>query len=191
MSASSLKATLERLGLRQTELAKLIDVSPRTVSLWATGGAPLPGPVEAYLRVIEMLTPQQRREELRRVQGREKMFDEGLYSLRYAGRDGELTSADDALAVLRNGKILGSDRYGGLFTGSYEFDPANETNNMHVRLQIPPDGVLVNGFDAGPEGATIDIVGAFERAAPVSTTTVDIGGRPIDLHLTYLGAIPN
>ena len=119
------------------------------------------------------------------------MLDEGLYRLTYAGHDSSEATSDDALAVLRNGKILGSDRWGGLFTGSYEFDPSVETNKLHVRLQVPPDGILVNGFEAGPYGATVDVFGDFERAAPVSRTTVEIAGRPIELQLTYLGGLPN
>lgn len=118
------------------------------------------------------------------------MFDEGLYALRYGTGDGEPVP-EDALAVLRNGKILGSDRWGGLFSGSYEFDPTDETNHMHVRLQVPPDGVLINGFEAGPDGATIDIVGEFARAAPIAKASVDIAGRPVEIQLTYLGALPH
>ncbi len=191
MSEQSLKSTLERLGLRQTEFARLIEVSPRTVSVWATGDARLPGPVAAYLRVLNMLSPSERAEEFKRLKGRDKMFDEGLYRLNYAGHDNAEATSDDALAVLRNGKILGSDRWGGLFTGSYEFDASVETNKLHVRLQVPPGGILVNGFAAGPDGATVDIVGDFERAAPVSKTTVEIAGKPIELQLTYLGGLPN
>ncbi len=68
----SLKESLERLGLKQSEFARLIEMSPRTVSLWATGESPLPGPVTAYLRVLQLLPADVRAEEIRRVQGRYK-----------------------------------------------------------------------------------------------------------------------
>jgi transcriptional regulator with XRE-family HTH domain len=192
MSGSSLKETLERLGLRQTELAKLIDVSPRTVSLWATGDTSLPGPVAAYLRVLQLLTPEALRSELGRLKERASMFDEGIYSLEYrvAAADPSETLGT-ALAVLRNGKILGSDRWGGVFSGRYEFDTLEAVNKVHVRMQVPPDGELVTGFAAGPAGAILDIVGAFDRAAPVAETTVEVGGRPVDVRLRYLGPLPN
>ena len=89
------------------------------------------------------------------------------------------------------GKILGSDRWGGVFAGSYEYDPVNKTNNVHVRLEMPPDATLVTGFSSGPDGATVDIVAAFERAAPISSTVVEIAGTPIAIELTYLGPLPN
>ena len=189
--SQSLKDILDRLGLKQAELARLLDVSPRTVSLWATGNTTLPGPVAAYLRVLQAAGPEVLAAELRALTGRTKMLDEGLYGLVYRGEDGGLPDGGNALAVLRNGKIFGSDRDGGVFTGSYEFDPVNELNKVHVRMQIPPDGRLVTGYAAGPEGATLDIAGAFERAAPVASISVEAAGRPIEVQLTYLGPLPN
>ena len=119
------------------------------------------------------------------------MFDEGIYSLQYTGHHNGEAETETALAVLRNGKVLGSDHLGGVFSGSYEFDAIRETNKMHVRLRVPPEGMLVTGFSAGPSGATIDIVGSFERAAPVSKAVVQVAGEPIEIQLTYLGALPN
>ncbi|MDX2290376.1 MAG: hypothetical protein NW217_16345 [Hyphomicrobiaceae bacterium] len=188
MQNFGLRDALDRLGLKQADFARLIEVSPRTVSLWATGESALPGPVAAYLRVLVLLPTERLAGELARIKGRKKMFDEGLYSLSYGAQG--LEDRDSALAVLRNGKILGSDRLGGVFSGSYEFDESAEVNRMHVRLQVPPCGTLVTGYAVGPQGAVIDIVGAFERAAPVARTTVDVLGAPVDVQLTYLGALP-
>ncbi len=191
----SLKDVLERLGLKQSEFARLIEMSPRTVSLWATGESPLPGPVAAYLRVLQLLPTEARAEEFRRVQGRSKMIDEGLYNVEYRSPEqfglGPTAASGSALAVLRNGKILGSDRWGAVFMGSYEFDPVSETNAVHLRLHIPPEGELITGFAAGPEGAIIEVAGQFERAAPVSRTVADIAGQPLEVTMTYLGALPN
>lgn len=191
MSASGLRDLLDLLGLKQAELARLIDVSPRTVSLWATGEISLPGPVAAYLRVLQLLPAAALAGELKRIKGRSKMMDEGIYSLEYrtdAGPDHEIGSA---LAALRNGKILGSDCWGGVFMGSYEFDPESERNTVHLRFRVPPDGRLVTGFTAGPDGATVDIVGSFERAAPVTKARAEIAGQPLDVTMTYIGPLPN
>lgn len=193
MSNPSLKETLDRIGLKQIELAQLLDVSPRTVSLWSTGETALPGPVAAYLRVLQLLPLEGRAVELRRIAGRSKMIDEGLYNVEYrssvlSGDDGE---GGSALAVLRSGKILGSDRFGAVFMGSYEFDPVNETNSVHLRLHVPPQGELITGFAAGPEGAIVEIAGQFERAAPVARSIAEVAGHPVEVTMTYLGALPN
>ncbi len=119
------------------------------------------------------------------------MLDEGIYGLSYAGEHMGEVDQGNGLAVLRNGKILGSDRWGGVFAGSYEYDPVSKTNNVHVRLEMPPDATLVTGFSSGPDGAVVDIVAAFERAAPVSSTVVEIAGTPVAIELTYLGPLPN
>jgi hypothetical protein len=93
--------------------------------------------------------------------------------------------------VLRNGRILGSDRWGGVFAGSYEYDAVREINSVHVRMQIPPEGTLVTGFQAGPKGATVDIVGRFDRAAPFASSVVEVAGRPVEIKFSYLGPLPN
>lgn len=191
MAEQSLRDVLDRLGIRQAELARLLDVSARTVSLWATGDTPLPGPVAAYLRLMQQLPTDLLAAELTRLEGRHPMLDEGIYTLDYRGEHMGQLDGDSALAVLRNGKILGSDRFGGVFAGSYEFDATNGRNKVHVRMQVPPGGELVNGFAAGPSGALIDIVAAFERAAPASKALVEVAGRPVEIQLTYLGPLPN
>lgn len=191
MSHLSLKETLERLGLRQSELARLIEVSPRTVSLWATGEIAIPGPAAAYLRVLQLLPADVLARELRRIEGRSRMMDEGLYNVEYRSNACVDQERGSALAALRNGKILGSDRWGGVFMGSYEYDPVTERNSVHLRLSVPPEGRLVTGFSAGPEGATLDVVGSFERAAPITKAQALVAGEPVEVTMTYLGPLPN
>lgn len=190
MATHSLKSILDQLGLKQAELARLLDVSPRTVSLWATGETALPGPVAAYLRVVRS-RPDVLHLELKRLGGREKMLDEGIYGFTYKGEHLGILDGDSALAVLRNGKILGSDRAGAVFAGSYEYDGVNELNKVHVRMQVPPEGELVTGYAAGPDGAVVDIAGNFQRAEPFSKAVIEVAGRPVEITLSYLGPLPN
>ena len=186
-----LKRILERLGLKQLELAKLLEVNPRTVSLWSTGEIALPGPVRAYLRLLQTAGPETFATELARLDRCQSMFEDGLYCLSYASQAGEETASGDALAVLQAGRIVGTDRWGGRFQGCYRFDTATETNHFQMRLAVPPHAELVTGLAGGSEGATVDVETVMDRAAPVSSAVIEIAGQPVHVTLTYLGPVPN
>ena len=118
------------------------------------------------------------------------MLEDGIYRLDYRAQDAREEDGGQALAVLRDGKILGSDPWGGLFTGLYDYDPRDCRNKVRLRFDVPPEGVLVTGFCAGPKGATLDIVGTFEPTAPKMVTVVELSGTPVEVQLTYLGPLP-
>jgi hypothetical protein len=119
------------------------------------------------------------------------MLQDGIYGLHYTAVGDGAADAGKALAVLRGGKILGSDPWGGVFTGSCEFDPAERLSKVRLRFEVPPEGTLITGFSAGPAGATLDIVGAIPRPAPKATTVVEVAGVPLSVQLTYLGPLPS
>src|SRR5688572_32639123 len=115
------------------------------------------------------------------------MLENGIYGLRFAAsHDGEPADGS-GLAVLRDGKVLGSDPLGAVFTGTYEFDEARKLNKVRLRLDVPPDGVLVTGFSAGTTGATLDIAGAFSGSAPDTTAFIQIAGAPVGCRSGILG----
>ena len=132
-------------------------------------------------------------------QGRLQVFDEGLYGLTFRDRHPELPvcgslcsyNDGDALAILRNGSVLGSDQWGGIFSGSYLFDPKTRRTRFRVRIVVPPEGELITGFAAGPDGATLEIFADFEQTLPNSSATVDIAGQPLEIALSFLGPLPN
>ena len=189
---SGLKRILNRLGLKQLEFAKLLDVSPRTVSLWATGEVALPGPVKAYLRMLQFAEPAVKAHEMARLLAPSFVYDDGLYSLSY----GMATPAADpqqsgsAVAMLRAGRVVGSDVGGGKFEGTYQFDSARLKNHFHLWLRMAPAGELVTGAMLDEEGGMVEIVADLDRADPVASTIVDVGGQPLGLTLAYLGPLP-
>jgi len=186
----TLRSTLEHLGLKQNELARLIAVSPRLVSDWAAGEAPIPGPVVAYLRLLERGGKAALAAERTLIDQRSLMLDEGLYDIAIKAVEPGQADRSRATAMLRGGTILGSDPGGAVFSGSYRFDAAAATNRVHLKLSVPPYGELVNGYTAGADGAMLEIVGEFARACPVCTVVVEAGGRPIEVELTHLGPLP-
>jgi transcriptional regulator with XRE-family HTH domain len=185
---ASLKVALDRLGLKQNELARLLGVSARTVSMWATGETPVPGPVLAYLRVLQALPAEALAAELNQLDGRNQMLDEGIYHVVYKG---ETNDEGAATLVLRNGKISGTDIAGGSFDGTYVFDPATGLNTVMLAMRVPPGVELVTGLSSGPFGATVPILANLKRAAPRSTATVNVAGRPVEVQLTFLRPLPN
>lgn len=119
------------------------------------------------------------------------MLDDGVYGLSFESRGGREDSPlrGEGLAVLRDGRVLGSDRHGGVFRGHYRYDAARGEAVVEVRLAIPPNGVLLTGLEAGPDGAFLDVRGRFPLSRPVSTTMVDIGGTTVAVELRFVGPL--
>ncbi|MBA4130017.1 MAG: hypothetical protein C0519_01185 [Hyphomicrobium sp.] len=189
---SGLKRVLDRLGLKQTDFARLLDVSPRTVSLWATGEVTLPGPVKAYLRMLQFADESRRTLEFARLVAKSPAVHDGLYSLRYGPPGVPLNPGEkgDGIALLKAGRIVGSDAGGGKFEGSYRFDSARQTYHFRVWLRVPPEGQLMTGLETGQAGALVEVVADLDRPDPFATTVAHVEGRPLNLTLTYLGPLP-
>lgn len=120
------------------------------------------------------------------------MLEDGLYGLSFESHcaTGPCSSdRGDGLAVLRGGRIVGSDRHGGVFRGRYHYDPACGEAVVEVRLAIPPNGVLLTGLAAGPGGAFIDVAGRFPPPRPVSSATIDLGGATVAVELRFVGPL--
>jgi hypothetical protein len=126
------------------------------------------------------------------------MFDDGVYGLTLRtcySPEGPVSGSSDesgeALAILRNGTILGSDRWGGLFSGTYVLHAPTGKIDVHVWLEVPAEAELITGFSAGPEGAVFEIAAALDWGKPKSSTTVDVHGRPIVIEFAFIGPLPN
>jgi hypothetical protein len=122
------------------------------------------------------------------------MLTDGIYGLTIElsrKRRGKLAPTVEALAVLRDGTILGSDPWGGQFTGTYAVDLESGQDTITIKVEVPPDGELVTGFRAGPNGASFDLVAAFDQAAHSHRTTIEIGGKRVVVSVAFIGSLPN
>ena len=120
------------------------------------------------------------------------MLDDGVYGLTFESGGGAGPASPErgeALAVLRGGRILGSDANGGVFRGCCRYDAARGEAVVEVSLAIPPDGVLLTGLEAGPGGAFLDVSGRFLPPKPVSSAVVDLGGVPVTVQLRFVGPL--
>ena len=120
------------------------------------------------------------------------MLDEGVYDLSImtlASSNGAGADRVEGRAMLRGGRVFGSDPHGGVFTGHYHYDALSGEAVIAVRLAIPPNGVLLTGLEAGPEGLMLDISGRFSPATPVSSAVVEVAGAPMSVELRYVGPL--
>ena len=119
------------------------------------------------------------------------MLSDGIYRIEYCAPFGADEFSDCAMAVLRAGEILGSDKHGGLYLGSYEGEAATGRERIRLRLEIPLGGVLVTGDDHSSAGDFLDIEASFESQAAPYRLVIDVAGRPVAIELVYIGPLPN
>lgn len=119
------------------------------------------------------------------------MLAEGIYRIDYRSRAGYEGGDDCALAILRDGQIMGSDKHGGVFLGQYLPDPEMNRDVVTLRLEVPPGSTLITGFSAGAIGEVVDISAVFEAETGTAKAVVEIAGQPVDIELCFLGPLPN
>jgi hypothetical protein len=121
------------------------------------------------------------------------MFRNGIYRIDYRNpfeNDGPI---DDALVVLRDGKMIGADRHGGIYTGEPQcFGGTNDGSKESIAIQMTalPGGELINGVTAGSLGVCFDLTGRFDPELDRQSAVIDVGGAPIELSVSYLGPLP-
>ena len=147
---------------------------------------------KAYLRMLQFADEPRRALEFARLASKDPAIHGGLYSLRYGPPGGPLNPGEDGdgIALLRAGRIVGSDAGGGKFEGSYQFDSARQTFHFRVWLRVPPEGQLMTGLDAANAGSLVEVVADLDRPDPFAFTVVHVEGRPLSLTLVYLGPLP-
>lgn len=171
---------MERLGLSQAELARLLDVSPRSVTRWATeGGEEVPGPVQAYLRMLQMAPSTLRNAEIGRA--RKPPFQEGIYQLTFEGVQGFGVGT----LVFTAGRVWGADTGGLQYDGNYVLDDTSRTVAMQVKLSAPQGGQLVTGVTLAP-GATFEISARVPYFSNEVTTPVQTPYGAVVARLTFL-----
>jgi hypothetical protein len=90
---------------------------------------------------------------------------------------------------MRDGKIIGSDRLGGVFVGEAGWSAAS-ADCVTIELTVPPGGELVTGLTAGSSGACVKIKTRLDPEKIAQFATVDVAGEPVELELIYLGPLP-
>lgn len=190
MTPTELHAALAALGLRPRDLAGLVDVSDRAVSLWLAGGREIPGPLAAYVGLLLNLPTALRSQELARLKEKDtKAMVDGMYRVDLQGRTGDGLGC----IVAQRGRIFGSD---GMVEFDGEYEPTGVPGEADVRLTVtvPPGTPLIQGVGAGIGGMRYDVEKRinFASGQPFALAT-PLGAPPhnqVMVRLTKLRGLP-
>ncbi len=186
MTNQDLRAVVERLELSQADLAKLLEVTPRSVNLWATGQRAVPGPVAAYLRIFEMVPQPFRDAELARIRKEEPMLKEGMYEIAFSGTN---DSGMGAL-ILENGRVYGADLAGGKYDGDYEYNRLTGMIESKIKVTIPPGVGTVQGIPPQPFEFAFNVEAKFPRGTEDTIIQVKTDAGPVNVRIRFLRALP-
>jgi transcriptional regulator with XRE-family HTH domain len=173
MTNQELKHWLASLGLAQVELARLIGVTPRAVTLWVSGQRTVPDWCAAYLRVFANLPADRRLQERDRLKG--PYMREGLYEIAYRTTE----------SVGR-----GADRGGGIYDGAYRLNEKQNKVRVALKITFPPDVVTIYGIAHPHEWAidmTADMDPGVAHGKTVARTSI---GRALAAEYTFLRSLP-
>lgn len=119
---------------------------------------------------------------------RSELLD-GIYSLAYRCATSETVEAG-GLAIVRKNEVMGSDKAGGLFAGQFLPDGMGRPGLFEGYISLPPNGELITGLRAGPEGLRVRL-----RGVPTTTDSglhfhVEVAGQFIGVDVGYVGPLP-
>ena len=118
------------------------------------------------------------------------MLQDGLYELFYRADADTSVGSDSLLLALRDGNILGSDKWGGLLTGRCEYLTSHHEHHIHVQLYVPPGGILVTDDTPHPTGCAVDLDLRFGKFADFASGLVEVAGQPVRVELLFKGPMP-
>ena len=182
MNYDEFRDVLDRLDLSQAVASKLLEVTPRSVNMWATGSRSVPGPVESYFRLFETMPQTFRDAELARISKEEPMFKEGIYGIQFAGR----SDWGYGTLVLENGLICGVDVAGLKYDGTYEYNKTSEMIESEIKISVPPGAEIVTGMPAQPYEWAFTVNVAFPRETDQTTISVDVPGGQVNVDIRYM-----
>jgi hypothetical protein len=186
MMPKELRAFLLEAGLSSSDFAKLIEVTPRAVTMWLSRERSIPGPVEAYTRIFRTLPTGIRQREFSRLREAKATMRDGMYAVQYQSVGG----GGYATVVFDGGRIYGADPFGGKYDGYYTYDDSTGMALAQVKVTLPPNVPAVFG-PAYPFEWSVDISGnmdpRLERGHVQFATPM---GPSIDAQYQFLRELP-
>lgn len=186
MESAELKALIRSLDLTQVDFAALVGVTPRAVNLWMTEERTIPGPVEAYGRLLNVLPPNLRQIELGRLNQRGTGMRDGMFGINFQGQSG----AGMGMLVFDAGRIYGTDTEGAKYDGEYVFQESSGKADVLLKVRFPPNVRSVFGI-ANPYEWAIDVSTTLDPKQNSGSVVVKTSlGHAINAQYKYLRALP-
>lgn len=190
MTPNGLKYALQAFGLSQAAFSRVIGVTPRSVMLWLSGKYEIPGPVEAYLRLLTAAPEDVRQSELQRIVGARNMMKDGLYSVIFNSKTQAGMGIGMGALVLDGGKAYGGDPVGGKYDGDYVYDETTGIAKVRLKVTFPPNSIAVFG-ESYPVEWSIDVTADVDpRVEAGGTSFVTPHGQRVDVTYQYLHGLP-
>ncbi len=186
MTSNDLKEILTALGITQADFARLIGVTSRAVTLWTAGERPIPGPVEAYVRLLQILPQNLRQVELNRLKEKGSGMRDGMFGITFQGQQ----SSGVGVLIFDNGRVYGTDEAGVRYDGGYVFNENSGLAEVKIKVTFPPNVKAVFGI-SNPYEWAFDITTSFDpnqNSGPLAVKTSI--GKPIKAVYTFLRSLP-
>lgn len=119
------------------------------------------------------------------------MCQDGLYKIAYLSDTQLEGEFDEALAVVRSGSVLCSDRNGGVYHGAGILDDDRRCFRVDMTIDVPAGRELVTGFAGGARGAQAVVVAHLDPDLRNQRSVIHINGAPVEIQISYLGPLPN
>lgn len=186
MTGNDLKAILMELGISQADFARLIGVTPRAVTLWMADERAIPGPADAYLRLLRLLPPNLRQVELSRLKQKGTGMRDGMFGITFQGQEG----AGMGVLIFDNGRVYGTDTEGVRYDGEYIFNELSAVADVKVKVTFPPNVKAVFGI-SNPYEWAFDITTRFNPKQNSGALAVKTSlGKPVNAQYVFLRSLP-
>ena len=186
MNSATLRTSLADLGISQVDFARLVGVTTRAVAMWMSDERPVPGPVEGYLRLLQLLPPNLRQTEFNRLKQKGTQMRDGMYGISFQGQQG----VGMGVLIFDSGRVYGTDTQGVRYDGEYLYNETTGMADVKVKVTFPPNVRAVFGI-ANPYEWAFDVTTSFnpkQNSGPLSVKTSV--GQPINAQFVFLRTLP-
>ena len=115
---------------------------------------------------------------------------DGLFAIEFYKEGVFLGRQREALAVLRDGVVLGSDHDGGIVEGRMVSSACGGVHCALLLYTLPPGVPLVTGAGVGVREAIVDVAGIFRRDGTDLVGECRIGSDMVEVRFRYVGELP-